>query len=164
MGLSSSTLRKHPLGLAVCVGLVALTVIAMAVLRLAPVLDSPAWAAARLRADLEKDRPMTTAAPAIVALSIGTGQPLLFTTRRRRRWRWAECHQYRAPDATDFLVEPTPAAPGSTVQRLHRPSRRPRQTPNVLFICLLVEHRHQRRWGAAGWALGLLGILCAWWV
>ena len=34
MGLKlSSTLRKHPLGLAVCVGLVALTVIAMAVLR-----------------------------------------------------------------------------------------------------------------------------------
>ena len=29
----SSTLRKHPLGLAICVGLVALTVIAMAVLR-----------------------------------------------------------------------------------------------------------------------------------
>ena len=34
MGLKlSSTLRKHPLGLAVCVGLVAVTVIAMAVLR-----------------------------------------------------------------------------------------------------------------------------------
>ena len=34
MGLKlSSTLRKHPLGLAICVGLVALTVIAMAVLR-----------------------------------------------------------------------------------------------------------------------------------
>ena len=34
MGLKlTSTLRKHPLGLAVCVGLVALTVIAMAVLR-----------------------------------------------------------------------------------------------------------------------------------
>ena len=34
MGLKlSSTLRKHPLGLAVCVGLVALTVVAMAVLR-----------------------------------------------------------------------------------------------------------------------------------
>ena len=34
MGLKlSSTLRKHPLGLAVCVGLVTLTVIAMAVLR-----------------------------------------------------------------------------------------------------------------------------------
>ncbi|WP_374671341.1 chromate transporter [Acidovorax temperans] len=34
MGLKlSSTLRKHPLGLAVCVGVVALTVIAMAVLR-----------------------------------------------------------------------------------------------------------------------------------
>ena len=34
MGLKlSSTLRKHPLGLAVCVGMVALTVIAMAVLR-----------------------------------------------------------------------------------------------------------------------------------
>ena len=34
MGLKlSSTLRKHPLGLAVCVGLVALTLIAMAVLR-----------------------------------------------------------------------------------------------------------------------------------
>ena len=34
MGLKlSSSLRKHPLGLAVCVGLVALTVIAMAVLR-----------------------------------------------------------------------------------------------------------------------------------
>ena len=34
MGLKlSSTLRKHPLGLAVCVGLVVLTVIAMAVLR-----------------------------------------------------------------------------------------------------------------------------------
>lgn len=34
MGLKlSSTLRKHPLGLVVCVGLVALTVIAMAVLR-----------------------------------------------------------------------------------------------------------------------------------
>lgn len=34
MGLNlSSTLRKHPLGLVVCVGLVALTVIAMAVLR-----------------------------------------------------------------------------------------------------------------------------------
>ena len=34
MGLKlSSTLRKHPLGLGVCVGLVALTVIAMAVLR-----------------------------------------------------------------------------------------------------------------------------------
>ena len=122
-------------------GLVALTVIAMAVLRWPLFWTFAQRGPARLRADLEKDRPMTTAAPAIVALS---------------SWDWLQLFLYylslsllavggaisTAPDMHRFsggrnawLTDPqfnasiaiAQAAPG----------------PNVLFIALL------------GWNIGI---------
>ena len=100
---------------------------------------------------------MTTAAPAIVALS---------------SWDWLQLFLYylslsllavggaisTAPDMHRFLVERNawltdPQFNASIAIAQAAPG------PNVLFIACW-EHRHQRRWpGAAGWALGLLGIL-----